>query len=301
MKKVLAIIDNEKEYATRLMDYINRRTDSGIEAIAFTDTEGLKHYLDRESPDMLLCNFKFAPEIASVSSSCHIFIIVTDTEATADYTYPTVFKYMSAEKILEKLNVKPRTILRKAEEVKERHLTAVFSVSDCIKTSAEALKLARMQAEERDTLFVSLNPFFALKGPDEDKINAVSELIFWVKSRNDGPKVFNELIQRYEGLSTITGCACWTDVSELKEAEAERLVTILKTVDGGNNTIIDMGFLSAASIVIMQSCDELYIVDAGGDAEKRAKEELMRQLDFVGCSDISAKVRYIAGEDGRGR
>ncbi|MDE7327469.1 MAG: hypothetical protein K2N63_14555, partial [Lachnospiraceae bacterium] len=55
MENVLAILDEEGEYVSRLLRYFNSREGKGFEAAAFTSEESFRQYGEKHGIGLLVC------------------------------------------------------------------------------------------------------------------------------------------------------------------------------------------------------------------------------------------------------
>lgn len=104
-KYTVAVCDFEEEYAVRLMNYINGQTTYGILALAFTDENRFREYLENNSLDLALIAEEF------------------EVEQMEDRVIPLcreegregIYKYQPASKIIAKVQM----ILEKEYRVKD--------------------------------------------------------------------------------------------------------------------------------------------------------------------------------------
>src|SRR5574344_1294805 len=102
MNHIMAVYDDEENYAVKLVDYLNLKEGFPFEVINFKDIEKMKEFSIRQKPDIVLVSegdisniLEFVPEDK--------LILLSKTGIQYETARKSIYKYQSCENIIREI------------------------------------------------------------------------------------------------------------------------------------------------------------------------------------------------------
>lgn len=296
MKQVLAILDGEEAYVSRLLRYWNSREGIGIAAAAFTSEESLRHYMEHQEVGLLLCeaglyhSMEHPPDCKTVLLSGKGCVRESDG-------LPVIFKFQSAQEIIEE-------ILGYCQELQVGLPRAALGYGFTVYTvcspvggsgvSSLAFAIAKKKSKYGRVLFVALDPFYQPEVPGSSS-EALARAIYYIKQKSAGLREkLNRAIIKTERVDCLYGVSHWADISECTGKEMAGLLQ--EAAEGGRYDfiVVDAGEFTDAAAGSM-GISEKVIMISGGMAGGKEKE-FLRQACFQDSGFPDRLVRVQKGE-----
>ncbi|MCQ2495795.1 MAG: hypothetical protein MJ131_04295 [Lachnospiraceae bacterium] len=298
MKRILAIRSQETEYAEELSKSFNRKSDGIFHSLVFSDEQAYLDYSKNNRIDMLLCDESLMNDGRLPYHAENICILTELGVAFEHEKYPGIFKYQSAENIMNEIlrqYYKRQEITRVRPEATGCSIFSVVSPSGGCHSSSFALALAMYHSLGEKTLFVSFDPFFLL--PEEEKSGNdmnISDVIYYLEQGQiNVMSHVKKLTHKRGNLECISGASCWFDIYEMKSAHMDQLLTELMKVQCYETVVFDVGIIGAAAMDVFLASDIVY-VPKGRDASASGKlDEMKRQISFLGQAQVLDKMKEI--------
>lgn len=298
MERVLAVADNDREFASQLSEYLNEQDSFGFRTVAFTDESSLLDFAGDNQIDVLLCAESLAaPGQADRFNAKRVIVLSEYSYINEQADYPVIFKYQSAKNIMKEILTCYREqgaySVRREESAR---LISVCSPSGGCCKSTFALALALQESKRRRTLFISFDPFFTLPFQKKDgSEQGLTDVVYFMEeSTKRLDKKVGNVVLHQGGLDYISGVAHWYD---LYDFSVERTRLLLDTVVGDMGyecVVIDYGSFDINGMEILLRSDTIYVPQTGKGRENAKFEEWIRQINFVSGSEILEKLRRIS-------
>ncbi len=272
MEQVLAILDGEEAYVTRLLSFFQTQERfAGITAAVFTKEESFLGYAKKHKVGMLLCEAGLYQNMEQ-KPDCQV-VLLSARGCVREEGPPVIFKFQSAGEILDELlkyyqELQPKKE-GKAMEAEPWILTACAVEGG--KTSGLSYALAKKKCKNQKIFYLSLDPFFmpAISGFQG---NPLTEAIYFIKQNSIKLKEnLSEMIQKYERVDCLFGVSHWADLSECSAAELAGLIQYIAGLSKYDGIIIDAGGFTDASAGAMELSN--YIVFISSEEGKFSSQE----------------------------
>lgn len=317
MKKVKIAMYDEKGYTERLADYLSRNHGDLFEVRLFTQTEPLKDFLENGIADLLLIgeeeyvNAKWDSErctgigtvVLLVGEERDAVVLPEDVESSMETNISRIYQYQSAQEIIRELIklVADREHIYDIGVGKDQSTTRIIGVYSPFGGAGVSSYARALACEEgkTDTLLICMEFFDGLgsAGNSQEKTESyrgLSELIFYVhqEDRNIGLKLLS-LIDNYDGVDCIRTVSDYRDLLTLSPKDAKNLMRHLRMETGYSRIVIDIGFMGAAIMEVLSSCDELYFPESNTESQKQKWIHFQHILKKENLEDILKKVQYV--------
>ena len=296
--KTLAILDYEKEYVNRLMQYMNQKRNFDFQVIAFTEEEKLKSYETDHTIDILLCSEDIAEISASEYKARQLFVLSDYNFVREGAKYPSIFKYQSADEIITEILYH---FSKNNEEVRffksgSTDVIGICSASGGCYKSTFALAAALHHAKTKNTLFVSFDPFYSIPElPREELKDSLSDILYYLKQSNGSLTAkIKSVIRKLHNLDVICGVAHWIDLYDFTMDEAKNFLVEIMEHMSYQTIVIDIGYFGVNAMELMAGCSSIYVPVREHDFLNRAKEmEWKRQISFIGGEHLFERFHEI--------
>lgn len=298
----IAIYEKEEDYGRRLIDYIKVKH-KNIKAHMFTNLESLKEYIESHIIDFILLGERVELEKEGIYYTGQVCYLTSERkevtmEATEkDITYPIIFKYQSADKIIKEamscLALKKETILTKpSTDIK---FIAVYSMDCKNQQSITSYQIAREYSKTQKVLYISLqgnSPLTELLSLKNE--NHLSQVIYYIKQKHPQLK---EKIQAFlyylDELPILQGIFFEPDIYEITEEDIKLWISQMSMWMEYEIILFCVGSLTKGMLTLLTCSDEIIFVQGKGEAEKKQWERFYRQLIFAGYEELTRRTRVI--------
>lgn len=276
MKKIIAILHNDKAYVEKLMEYMKNQDSFFYDILAFSEAELFLAYENENAVTLLLCNEAYKGKFSVKTEK---ILYLTDAPAEED---DQIFMYQSAKQIIEQIGKKSNEarMYKKAEENKKKQIVGIFSPYEgCFRSIMPEL-MAACYGKEKNVLLLSMNPFYdGMLFTAEEDWYGISELIYYSKQ---GKEIFAQKLgscmRRREGIDLIAGCEHYTDLFEMTEKECRLLMEVLLEDEEHDVIVLDFGCGTCLMEEALLGCDVVYKLAYPNSSYERRDNQLERQL-----------------------
>lgn len=304
-KSVLAIYEQDVEYAMKLMDYVNHKKGMMLEACVFTNEKSLMAYMDAHRVDILLLGEACSTGALLQTGVSHTVILSEKKYAKKDFAFPTFYKYQSIEHLLQEIlallldeNNRDDTCLLVG---KKARTIGIFAVTgDCRQNVCLALGQRLTQKERVLYLSFELLPGLGWEPGRKDECyrQGMSELLYYVKKRGEQLALKIETItENVGGVSCVYPVEHYGDLYELETQDVEFLFDTLYQKTIYDTILLDVGFMGESAWTLLEMCDMAVAVQAAATAAKIKTEGLFRMLHMEGRDELCEKMKVLSAEE----
>ena len=297
--KVLAICDEEKQYALKLMEAFSERKNLGFQIHAFSGVDELMQFAARTPMEILLITGRLMSEKFHDFSIGKI-ILLSDGEVYEEFSdYESIYKYQSAEHILKEVlcyyaeYAKP--VAGMFHGKKEFEVYGVYSPIGRCGKSALARALAGNFGKRNKTLLLDLQSYSAfLEQLSDEELWDLADLIYFLRQ---GKNTF-----LYKLGSIVKSCGIYDYILPMKTPGDLRSVTLsewtellekLATDSDYQTIILDFGNEVCGLFGLLGQCTKVYapvFMDEDSKRKMRNFEMVLKNENYERVFDSMEKI-----------
>lgn len=298
---VLAICDDELDYAAHLADYLGRKESGFSEIRVFTGTEKLKQYLGHHRISMLLIGeILYTHEQKCENDFFHIIsekvdelIVLSEgmavAEDYADCTY--VYKFQSAEHIrreLQELYAIQKGPEKRESSVGSSCIFGVFSPCGGSHKTMFSVGLGEILAKQKKVLYLNLECFPGIdRQIYENHIEGLSELFYYIREKNIAlSEKIQSMVCTMGNIDTIPTVSHFRDLMEITENDVAVLMGELKVSGIYDYIILDLGYFCGSTFEWLSWCDAVFLTGGEDKISTEKKKTLRHYMQMEGRGDL---------------
>lgn len=302
MKRLSFAMYDEQNYMRALADYLGRKSFL-LENRLFTTRESLCRFLKEHSVDVLLLGQDVETDFLTKQLQVGRVIILSEADMVEEgQGYPVIFKYQSAEKILQEI----------FQIVGQRETEMTVPIWDSA-SSTEFLGIYRPYGEafglhwifsgeekpEQKNLLVNMELLSGLSVPEgvgsPEGIKGMSELIYYLKQPGEKLSLkLRPLIRQWEGVDYLFPVEDYRDLYSINREDVDRFLSVLIRETDYDRVIFDIGFLTDASLYLLYCCDKIYMPRTSSTWEENQKHALELLLMREGLGEMLERIQYVS-------
>jgi hypothetical protein len=290
---VLAIYDDELDYAAHLADYLRRKESKFSEIRVFTNEKSLEDFLGKHSVDILLIGeslFEQRQEWENVSR----FVLLSEGKLIAEDLQKeqvSVYKFQSAENIRNELNdiyalnEKPAERKIGGEQTK---VIGVFSPCGGSRKTIFSLNLGEILGKKRKVLYLNLECFSGIsRQVYENSMEGLSELLYYIRERNVALlQKMQSMICKMGTVDTIPPVNHFRDLMEISEEDVDILMGELKGGSVYDYVILDLGYFHISTFQWLFRCDMVFLTGGEDKISVEKKKTLRHYMQMEGREEL---------------
>ncbi len=296
---ILAIYDNETEYANHLLDYMKRKQKKLTQVRVFTNHNSLREYSEQNQIYILLLNENIPAEEIKQDNIKNICILSEGNYNQEGSGYPVIYKFQSAESLMQELfSYYPLDTLQGKIKNSYEHqvdLISVFSIGEDAGRQAFALSLASRYAKLKKTLYINLDIFQAFTeffGHNAEK--GLSEFIYFLKQNH--PNLINKMngiIKKRGNLDYIQGVSFGPDLYELNVEDMLRWLEEIRVSTDYEVAIFDVGCYFQATLELFRNSGQVLLLLGENSREEDRYNNFKEQLSWACYEDVLEKITVV--------
>lgn len=299
MNGILAIFDEEADYANRLMDYIKRKQVKPLQVRVFTNSSRLKEFAGQNPVHILLINENLPVEELKQDAIKNICLLAENAYSSGDNRYPVIYKYQSAESILKELfshfplTKNPERTNNYTEGNKK--LICVCSLGEEVLRQLFSYSLAKQYSTLRKTLYINFNVLQVISGLSGDRTEKdLSEFIYYLKQNN--PNLINKMTDSIvikDTLNYMEGVSFGPDLFELTEEDIAEWLKALMSDTEYEVILFDVGCYFQAALELLRNSSQVLWLRGDSDWEQLKYDAFHEQLEWSGNREILHKITVV--------
>ncbi len=303
MKRIMAVLDSDKDFASELAAYANDKGLTPFSVIAFSDPESLINFTSRQPVDLLLNGADIPAEDLKDIKAGQIIRMgesgrhrpPRDGTLPDGEMSPLICKYQAADRIFGEVMkyYKSREGIISDENLKSEIIGVCSPAGRCGKTGF-AITLGRIMAENSKVMYLNMEEcsgLSALTGTVYRR--SLTDLVYALRRGSLDESVLGSAIYKLGKLDYIAPVSCAEDIAEIKAGELADLIGRLAVDSHYEILILDTGNLGKDAFPLLERCGIIY-APMPDDAVSQAKmAEWKDQLSAYGGEDLSGRVRLL--------
>ncbi len=296
MGNIIAVCDKEKEYAHRLMEYMNEKNSFVMKATAFSNEENVEEYASYKKIEcMLISENMMSEKVRSVNAGRKI-VLRENAASDGSSEYKEIFKYQSAEKIVREVMslYEAEKIVSGTDDNKdsgatsEKRVIGVYSPVYCPDKTAFALELCKECAQYSSSLYINLESFSGMGEMigHADGCN-LGDLLYY--AGNTGVDLAAKLtgsIVSVRGIDIIPPVQSPDDISGVYSERFKALFSTILSKTSYETIVLDFGNDICDICEIIRFCTRIFIPQL---PDMIAKARLNDFDEYIRTRDIDEK------------
>ncbi len=303
-RKVLAICDEERRYAVRLMEAFCEKRNSRFQTHVFSDVAELEQFASHNQIEILLITGRLMSEDIQCFNIGKI-ILLSDGEVYEKFSdYESIYKYQSADHILKEIlccyaeYAKPVTGMHYGK--KEFEIHGVYSPIGRCGKSVLAQELASAFGKHKKTLLLDFQSFSAsLEQLGEEELWDLADMIYFLRQ---GKKTFlyklGSIVRSKESYDYILPMKTPADIRSVTLGEWTELLEKLAADSEYQIVVIDFGSEICDIFQLLGQCKKIYtpmISDADSQKKMSNFEKILTYQNFERILDNMYKITIPLG------
>lgn len=280
---VLAICDEELDYAAHLADYLGRKEGRFSEARVFTNEKSLSDFLVKHKIDLLLIGESMFRERKDWENVRQVVLLSEGGMLAEELTKEeaSIYKFQSAETILKELNdiyaLYERPHGRIPQNGEGGRVLGVFSPCGGSKKTIFSIALGELLAKKKKVLYINLECFSGVgRQIFENSMEGMSELIYYIHEKNLAlSQKIQSMVCRMGELDTIPPVNHFRDLMEIGDDDVDAIMGELKAGGIYDYIILDLGYFHFSTFQWLFWCDAVFLT-GGEDRGSMEKKKTMR-------------------------
>ena len=263
--RTLIVFDEEEQYANLLMDYFSSKQDIPFQTVTFTDKSKLFQFLCKEKVDMLLISASSMEEELEDYDIKQI-ILLSEGTLPLDYSsYPSIYKFKSAESIVREVLEKFIEIEKDKESlVVPKSNAKVIGVYSPVGRSGKttfAIALAQILSESHKTLFISFEEFAVFQNDVElTSPGNLADLMYYFKQNPETVSIkLQAIVQQINSLDYVSPIYYARDLRETTTKEWQELLDYISSITSYEYVVLDIGDMIGDLLSMLDYCDQIFM------------------------------------------
>lgn len=291
---VLAICDEELDYAAHLADYLGRKEGKFSETRVFTNGKSLEDFLAKHRIDILLMGegiFRQRKEWANVRQ----LVLLSEGTMVAEELsreQASIYKFQSAENIWRELNdiyamnEKPQG--RKKAQGEETRVFAVFSPCGGSRKTIFSIGLGEILARKKKVLYINLECFSGISRQIfENSMEGLSELLYYIREKNVAlSQKMQSMVCKMGLVDTIPPVNHFRDLMEITDDDVDAIMGELKGGACYDYIIIDLGYFHVSTFRWLSWCDVAFLTGGEDRISMEKKKTLRHYMQMEGREQL---------------
>lgn len=286
----VGICDEDLDYATALMDYINADPESRLRVIAFSGINAVKDYLSVQDLDLLLTDDITDCDEGEEGLSLQSVRVIPLSEYRDcadgwrnDSTKEAyIFKYQSAQLIIRNLNSYLTERSHNRRQI-SRTIAVYSPLGRCGKTRLAGTLAAN--DEVRGGLYISMENY----GDRPDLLD--SNIFYLIKSESpELEEVISRQIKLENGIYRLYLSSSYLDTRDVSFEDVEMLIKCLLKSGRFTSLVFDIGSAAIGDMRILTLYDQIYMPVLRDDVSIRKIEVFTRLIKEMGIRNVLTRL-----------
>ncbi len=290
---VLAIYDEELDYAAHLADYLGRKEGRFSETRIFTNEKSLKDFLEHHSIDLLLVAEVLFQKNREWNNVKQLVLLSEGTMVAEELIEQTsIYKFQSAENIRKELNeiytLNERPQGKNKKEGEQVRVIGTFSPCGGSRKTVFSIRLGEILAKKKKVLYLNLECFSgSSRQLYENSMEGISELLYYIREKNIALlQKIESMICKMGAVNTIPPVNHFRDLMEITDDDVDAIMGELKGSAIYDYIILDLGYFHISTFRWLSWCDILFLAGGEDKLSVEKKKTLRHYMQMEGREDL---------------
>ena len=244
---ILALVDSDREYLEKFINYFHSKQGEIFECRAFTDVDRMETFAGENRIDVLMISGELMEERVLRTDAREILILGEEDIQYQEANVRNINRFQSTDGIIREImrsRAEDETAVRKilsGAGVKTEFIAVFSPVKRTLKTTF-AITLGQLLAEKRKTLYINLEECAGFNQIFQMKYEAdISDLLFFMKGRKSNFAFkLQSMVMNTQGLDYIPPAMSASDIISVTEEDWLEFMNEIAEC-GYDKVIIDIG------------------------------------------------------------
>lgn len=260
MKRVVAMYEENGNYARKLAEYVSRKESVPFELQFFSDADKLSSYLQTHKPEYLVLSENDAAQQFHNYTAGDLMYLSEQKTDKKNNKKNEIYKYQATENVLHQLISKMNCKEGHAEAggLGEADIYGVYSpIGRCGKTML-ALLLGDALAKDRSVLYMSFDEFGGAEGVVGEHQYTMSDVIFCYRQGKLAERL-REMTVSWHHVDLVTGVSCPEDLQLIKGEEWRSILQLILNACEYDAIILDLGCQLWVAQEVFAFCSRIFV------------------------------------------
>lgn len=297
MKKILAVFDEDYDYAERLTDYLNQKKKLPFHVVQFTNEDALKSYAKEHIISVLLISpVSMREEMRQWNIESVVYL--TDMEGMNELdSCRAVYKYQSAENVVRELSACYDALCPpgKLDAVwkGDCKILGIYAPYGGSRKTTFALLLGLILAERYRVLYLNMEGFSGFTRLfQKDFTYDLSDVLYY-GSKERWLDRKDQFIQEYKGMKWIAPVCYPEDRDYLTGENTEKILKGLLECKEYDRIVVDIADHFFFASAILDLCHEIYMPIKEDVISRWKLQEFDDWLERSGRRGMEEKIRRL--------
>lgn len=299
-KKIFAVCDRETEYTKRFCEYVTAKREYPFETAAFTSSNKLKEFCEKEDVEVLLISEDNYDEDLDEIVKGEVIVLREEEGKIGDHS--SIYKYQSCEKILQEVmcccagkGLSADVFLGTKRKTNLQLIGLYTPIHRCMQTSF-AITLGEILAKEHPVLYLNFESFSGLeKRLNREFMTDMSDLIYYVTNAREALVYkLQGMTEKLQNLDYIPPVFSYMDLARITQQQWFLLLEEIERLTDYEYIILDLSENVQGLFEILRSCSKVFTLfreDAAALAKMYQYERLLIRADYEDVLKKSKKYK----------
>ena len=280
--KILAILDNEVDFATNLANFMNG-IDFGFQIHVFSFIESLVEFFDCNKIEILLISESITVTDTELKNINYIYML-TKRKDRRVCQYKQVYKYQSGQSLANEILLhysddhKGNNEYNYTLNVNKLQIYSIFSLIEGSSNTAFSIILSKLYSESNRVLYINLEPFATIPLTSMNQ-TTFSDIIYYLKEKPPNFSIkLKTALNHIENVDYILPVYNSLDLMELAEDDIVMLIHELEEHFMYDKVIFDVGIYTAASLKLFELSTYILMICNRSTSSYDKVSEFYKQL-----------------------
>ncbi len=295
VRRVIAIVDPDVEYAGRLAQYFNNHENGGMKAVIFSDT---KKFLSKNSDyDVRILLIDETEYCGLHEGDAGGVVICLSGDGFSSVAVSSVNKYSRADlllkNVLREYEDKAPSYLEHASAKRSRMIGVYSPAGRCGKTTF-SITVSQLLGQRGRCLLIVLDEFAGVfRYLAADAVGDLSDVIYAYRQGRYSWVRLSQSVCHFGSTDYIAPVRYAEDLAALSPQQMTDLLGHIKKESGYDFLILDMGSYGKHAAEITEICDEVYMPVPDDAISSYKAAEYRESLEQSGRAEMLARIKEV--------
>ncbi len=294
MNHIMAIFDNEENYATQFVNYLKFRNDFPFEVRNFSDIEKMHKFHMQQRIDVALIGEESVKEVRSFLDSQ--IIVLSQTGVMNNEGMNFIFKYQNCDDIVKKIltlvsesNI-AQDVITRPNKLK---IISFFSPVKRTYQTTFALTMGQLLSKKYRTLYINLEGFSGLGSLlNKNFTKDITDLLYYLQNGRNGFRyLLSSMVEKVNDLDIIPPMMFQLDLISIKEEEWIQLLNEIERNSDYEYLLLDLSESIQGLYNILRQSTYIYCMTKNDDYAVSKLEQYEFMLTQCKFDDLIGRIK----------
>lgn len=295
MNHIMAVFDEEENYAVKLVDYLNLKEEFPFEAVYFKSIDKMREFSNRQKLDIALVGEDHIDSILEFMPNEQL-IILSKNGVQYEESRKSIYKYQSCENVIREIltmmaesNSGNKMVARK----NNLQIIGFYSPIKRIRQTTSALIMGELLSRKDRTLYLNMESNSGLMDTLHLQFRKdMSDLLYHIQNGKSGIQyLLGGMTEKRNGLDMLPPMMCQLDLISIQKEDWITLFSELEKYSDYKYLILDISDGIQGLYEILRQCSRIYTLIETDETAKAKLMQYEKTLQISQYEDIIVKTR----------